>query len=298
MMNQSQVAIEGHEMLCRCRAIALLSLGFMLLPLSARADEKSAVQVKHAWPAAVTAQYSLRFNGIEVGRLKLKSNTTETSYSLSGSAKVSVLFGAFKFSGSSSVSGAIQGGALAPETYQFSWHRDKKLKRAIEIGFEERTARDIAIKPKPRVKSDTVPLKPDHKVGNFDPMTAVLMLTKEDSRPPCDRRVEIFDGNQRYDIVLAPKHRVRLPASSAGSRPEIGHVCRITYEPVAGHRDNADTKAYASNQDAEIVLRHVPGSEMLIPYAVNVPTQWGTGSMVAERIDVITTAAEEIAFSN
>jgi hypothetical protein len=282
-------------MLYRCRAITLLSLGFMLQPLTAHAGEKSA---SHAWPAAVTAHYSLRFNGIEVGRLKLKSNTSETSYSISGSAKVSVLFGAYKFSGSSSVSGTVQGDALAPETYQFSWHRDKKLKRAIEMAFEGRTAKDIAIKPKPRVKSDTVPLTSTDKTGNVDPMTAVLMLTKADNRPPCDRRVEIFDGSQRYDIVLAPKHRVRLPASSAGSRPEIGHVCRITYEPVAGHRDNEDTKAYASNQDAEIILRHVPGSEMRIPHAVNIPTQWGTGSMVAERIHVTTTAAEEIAFSN
>jgi hypothetical protein len=41
----------------------------------------------------------------------------------------------------------------------------------------------------------------------------------------------------------------------------------------------------------EIVLRRIPGSEMLIPYAVNVPTEWGTGSMAAERIDVITTSA-------
>ena len=122
-------------MLYRCRAIALLSLGFMLLPLPAHAGEKSA---KHAWPAAFAAHYSLRFNGIEVGRLKLKSNTSETAYSLSGSAKVSVLFGAYKFSGSSSVSGTVQEDALAPQTYQFSWHRDKKLKRAIEIAFEDR----------------------------------------------------------------------------------------------------------------------------------------------------------------
>jgi hypothetical protein len=129
-------------------------------------------------------------------------------------------------------------------------------------------------------------------------MSAVLMLTKADGRPPCDRRVEIFDGKHRYNIVLTPKHRVRLRPSSAGKRPEIGHVCRIAYEPVAGHRDNDDTKAYTSNRDAEIVLRHVPGSEMLIPYAVNIPTEWGTGTMVADRIDVITTTAAKIAFTN
>ncbi|MGF1621715.1 MAG: DUF3108 domain-containing protein [Rhodomicrobiaceae bacterium] len=270
----------------------------MLLPLPARADQNSAIHAEEAWPTDVRAAYSLRFNGIEVGRLKLKFETTATSYSLSGSAKVSVLFGAFRFSGSSSVSGAVQQGRPTPEAYKFHWKRNKKLERAIEIAFEDRTAKEIAIKPRPKVRPDTVPLEPAHKVGAFDPLSAVLMLTKADGRPPCDRRVNIFDGNHRYDIVLTPKRLTRLPPSSAGRRPETGHVCRIAYEPVAGHRDNDDTKAHRSNRDVEIVLRHIPGSEMLIPYAVNIPTEWGTGSMVAERIDVMTTTAGKVAFTN
>jgi hypothetical protein len=270
----------------------------MLLALPARADQKSAIHAEEAWPTAVRAAYSLRFNGIEVGRLKLDFETTTTSYSLSGSAKVSVLFGAFRFSGSSSVSGVVQQGRPTPEAYKFEWSRNKKLERAIEIAFEDRIAKDIAIKPEPRVKPDTVPLKPAHKVGALDPMSAVLMLTKADGRPPCDRRVNIFDGKHRYDIVLTPKRLTRLPPSSVGQSPEIGHVCRIAYEPVAGHRDNEDTKAYAANRDVEIVLRRIPGSQMLIPYAVNVPTEWGTGSMMAERIDVMTTTAGKVAFTN
>ncbi len=285
-------------MLCRRRAIALFSLGVMLLPLPARADQKSAIDAKEAWPIAVNAAYSLRFNGIDVGRLKFKFETTTASYSLVGSAKVSVLFGAFTFSGSSSASGVVRQGRPAPEAYEFEWSRNRKRQTAIEIAFQDRIAKDIAVKPKPRVRPDTVPLKPAHKAGALDPMSAVLMLTKADGRPPCDRRVDIFDGKHRYDIVLTPKRLTRLPPSSAGQSPEIGHVCRIAYEPVAGHRDNEDTKAYAANRDVEIVLRRIPGSEMLIPHAVNIPTEWGTGSMVAEHIDVVTTTAGNVAFTN
>ena len=75
-------------------------------------------------------------------------------------------------------------------------------------------------------------------------------------------------------------------------------MCRITYEPIAGHRDNADTKSYAANHDAEIVLRRIPGSAMLIPYSVTIPTSWGTGSMETVRIDIVTSGAGKIALTN
>jgi hypothetical protein len=98
--------------------------------------------------------------------------------------------------------------------------------------------------------------------------------------------------------VLTPKRQIQLASASAGKRPEAAYVCRIMYEPIAGHRDNADTKSYASNRDAEIVLRRIPGSEMLIPYSATIPTSWGTGSMVTERIDIITPGAGKIALTN
>lgn len=276
------------------RAVALLSLALTLLPLPAISADKSG----EAWPASVQARYRLRYNGFDVGRLNINTSSTGNSYTVSGSGKVSVLFGTFKWSSSSNVSGTIENGAPAPTAYAFDWHPNKKKKDvAIHIAYKDRVAADVAVVPPPRVRPDTVPLTPEHKVKTFDPLTAILMLTKADGRPPCDRRVNVFDGTQRYDIVFSPKRQTRLPAPSGGGRTEIAHVCRITYEPVAGHRANADTKAYASNNNVEIVLRRIPGSEMLVPYSVTIPTEWGNGYMVAERIEVVTASGEKIAFS-
>jgi hypothetical protein len=281
---------------CGGSAVALLLLGLVLLPVPANSGEKPAGTLDEAWPAAVHARYNLRYDSISVGSLDVKSNTTDKTYSISGSGKVSVLLGLFTWTGSTSASGAIKGGAPAPTTYAFGWRHDKK-NLAVHIGFKDRVAAEVAVEPPPRVRDDVVPLTPAHKSGVLDPLSAIMMLTKADNRPPCDRRAGIFDGMQRYDIVFTPKRQTQLPPLSSGGSPEIGHVCRITYEPVAGHRDNADTKTYASNHDAEIVLRRIPGSEMLIPDSVTIPTAWGTGSMVTERID-IDTAAGKIAFTN
>jgi hypothetical protein len=279
------------------RVIALLSLGLAVLTLPANSGETPVDRQGEAWPTTVHARYRLRYNGINVGRLDINSDLTAKTYSLSGSGKVSVLFGAFSWSSSSSVSGTIEGGAPVPASFAFDWKQNKK-KGATRVGFKDRAATDIAIKPPPRIKSDMVPLKPADKVGALDPMSAILMLTKADNRPPCDRRVGIFDGKQRYDVVLTPKRTMKLPPASGNGPAETAHVCRIMYEPVAGHRDNEDTKNYASNRDAEVVLRRIPGSDMLIPYSVAIPTPWGTGTMVTERIDIVTAAAGKIALTD
>jgi Protein of unknown function (DUF3108) len=275
----------------------MLSLGLALLPLPANSGETSADRTARIWPTSVQAHYRLYFAGIDVGRLDINANTAGNSYSLSGSGKISLLLGTIAWSASSRVSGVIDGDMPAPTNYAFDWRQNKK-RGFIHIGFKDRVATEVAVKPPTRVKPDTVPLAPAHRTGALDPMSAVLMLTKADSRPPCDRRVRIFDGKQRYDLVLTPKRLTRLPSASGRGHTETAYVCRAMYEPVAGHRDNADTKAYAAKRDVEVVLRRIPGSDMLIPYSVTVPTEWGTGSMVTDRIDVVTAAAGKIAFTN
>jgi hypothetical protein len=272
--------------------VLLLYLGLLCAAHSA-----SAAETAPSWPATVKASYSLRFNGIEVGKLDFKSDTSGQSYSLSSKAKVSVFFGAFKWSGTSKVVGAIESGAPTPGAFSFDWKQNKKGGK-VQVGFKDNVASDIAIQPTPKIKSDTVPLTPAHRTNALDPMSAILMLTKADGRAPCDRRVGIFDGKQRYDIVLSPKRVERIAATTSGGRPETGHVCRVTYEPIAGHRDNEDTRNMVANRDAEIVMRRIPGSQMLVPHSVSIPTSWGTGYMVAEKIEVIFPGSTKSALIN
>jgi hypothetical protein len=273
------------------RALLLAIAGFMAPPQSADAGDKP------AWPAAIKARYSLRFDGMEVGKLAIDSTTTDTSYKLSGWAKVSVLFGAMTAGGSSTATGKIERGAPAPAAFAYDWFQNEKRGK-VQIGYKDGAASDIAVQPPAKVKSDTVPLKPADKTGTVDPLSALLALTKADGQNPCERRARIFDGKQRYDIVLTPKRLARLPSSTGGDQSEPAYVCRLMYEPVAGHRNNADTKTFAANRDWELVLRRIPGTEMLIPYSVTIPTPWGTGSMVTEKIEVSADKVRKAALTN
>lgn len=281
----------------RTASTAFLSLGLAVLPLAASSGAKAVDGAGQAWPTTVKARYKLLYNGVEVGRVRINSTATATGYSIEGSAKLSVLFGAFSWSGSSSVSGAVEDGAPAPADYAFQWKQNKKG-GTVRMEFKDRAAPEIAVKPPAKIRSDTVPLTQASMAGALDPMSAILALTKADDRPPCDRRAQILDGKHRYDIVFSPKRLARLPSASGSGPKEVAHVCRVTYEPVAGHRDNEDTKSYRANRDVEIVLRRIPGSQMLIPYSVTIPTSWGTGTMVTDRIEAVTSGAGKVAFTN
>ena len=272
----------------RNRAVALAAVMLALLPLPAVAAEPL--------PTALQARYKLLYNGIGVGHLHVNSSVEGPNYTLSGSGKVSALFGTMTWSGSSSVTGTIDGGAPAPQTYAFDWRHNRKT-GAIKLGFKQQTATDVAVLPPPGPHPDLVALTEAHKVGVIDPVSAMLALTKPDGRPPCDRRVGIFDGKQRYDIVLTPKRMTQLPSAAAGRPAETAAVCRAMYEPIAGHRANDATKTYTSNRDVEVVMRRIPGSAMHVPYSVTVPTAWGTGSMVTERIDIVSPTVGRVALT-
>ncbi len=272
-------------------AVAAVFAALCHLPATAYAGDTPG----EAWPAAVKARYKLQFLGVTVGHLDMASTTTGGTYTMTGSGKVSVLFGAVVWSGSTSASGTIGNSEPVPTAYAHEWSNKKKT-WAVQMRYKDRTASEVAVTPPPGdAPPDQVPVTPASKLGALDPVSAIMMLTRADGRPPCARRLAIFDGKQRYDLAFSFKRMTRLPLASGKETSEVAVVCRVTYAPIGGHRDNDATKSYAANRDVEVVLRRIPGTDMMIPHAVTIPTTWGTGSMTTERIDVTTGTGRKVA---
>jgi hypothetical protein len=265
----------------------------VVLAIGGAGPAATSVQASEPWPATVEARYRLAFQGVEVGKLTFTSKTTGTTYTLSGNADVSVMLGLFKVNTFGTASGAITARAPAPRSYAFNWRGGKK-KGAIRMGFDGDVAKDVAVEPPPGDDKDKVPLTVGHRTDVVDPMSAVMALTRAGGKP-CERRAAVFDGKHRFDIVLSYKKETTI-AGKRGS--EKGIVCRVTYKPIAGHKPQSETAHFAANRDIEVVLRTLPGSEMTIPHAVYIPTDWGTASMVMDRVDVTSTAIGKIALTN
>jgi Protein of unknown function (DUF3108) len=249
------------------------------------------------WPASVNARYKLQYNGINMGTLDFASTTGAQGYQLKTSAHVKLLFGAIRWDGDTTVTGAIAQAAPLPASYVFDWKKNKKG-GAIKLAFAGGNATSVSVEPPSSPSDDTVPLTEEHKKKVLDPLSAVMALTRADGPAPCDRKVSVFDGKHRFDVAMSFKRQTQIAPKKPGGASTIGYVCRLSYAPIAGHKANADTKAYVANQDVEVVLQRVSPGNALIPHTLTIPTKWGTGSMVADKIEVTTVAGVRVALTD
>jgi hypothetical protein len=250
-----------------------------------------------AWPASVSARYKLKFNGVNVGSLDFNSTTGPHGYTLKTAAQVSVLFGTVQWVGNTTVSGVVAAHQPSPSTYAFDWLKNKKG-GAIKLGFVGNKATSVSVEPPNKPSPEVVPITEAHKQGVLDPLSAVMAMTRADGAEPCDRRASVFDGKHRFNIVMSFKRQARIAPRKPGGASSIGYVCRLTYEPIAGHKANADTKTYAANKDVEVVLARMGPGGALIPQSLSIPTGWGTGTMVADHIEVTSTAGVRVSLND
>ena len=96
-----------------------------------------------------------------------------------------------------------------PQNYTFRYATSEK-REAVEIRFQQRMVQDIIINPPSHPGSRAVPITAADLQNVVDPLSAVVLLSQ--ARPSrltggdvCNKRLPIFDGKVRYDLVLSPK---------------------------------------------------------------------------------------------
>jgi hypothetical protein len=99
--------------------------------------------------------------------------------------------------------------------------------------------------------------------------------------------VPVFDGKQRFDIVLSPKRTEPLPDSAPAGVTGPLAVCRATYVPIGGHRpDHPGVKFLSETKDIEVWLVSVPDTDLYIPYRIALPTAWANGVATLTEIEL------------
>ena len=98
-------------------------------------------------------------------------------------------------------------------------------------------------------------------------MTAAFLYARSENLngdlKVCDQTVPVFDGEQRFDLILKPRRTAKLDknASTAGDRP-----------------DNPGIKLMSETNDIEVWFVSLLGTEMYVPYHIVLPTLVGYGS--------------------
>lgn len=250
------------------------------LPLQAQAGAGAS-----KWPSSVSSRYKLSFNGFDVGDYSFESTTNGKTYSATSTANVSALFGAFKWKGTITANGAIAPENPRPVSYQMNY-RTKSKAGLIRLGFDTSGVKTLAVEPKKYPSPEAVPVKPEHMKSVFDPMSAIMALTHAGAGNPCSKKLAVFDGKVRFNLTLSPKGHERLSEAKPSGQPKELHICKVKYDPVAGHKPKDFVNPWVDYGAIEIALRPVPSAGVYVPYRITVPTTLGAAVMVADRIDI------------
>lgn len=240
-----------------------------------------------AWPKSVSTTYRLYFNGFEVGGFAFRSEASGKTYKAESKADVSALFGAFKWNGNISASGKLDPKGPQPSSYTMNF-RTKSKQGRVRLGFDKAGVKSVLVEPKKDwVSPEIVPIKDEHKKSVFDPMSAILAMTHAGGGDPCAKTVPIFDGKARFNLLMSYKGKQKLEEKKPSGQPLELVVCKVTYQPIAGHKPKDFVKPWVDYGGIEIALRPVPSANVYVPYNITVPTSLGAAVMSAERVDIV-----------
>jgi len=270
----------------RARQTALLSALILpaiccVAPTAALAEPKDPVEAQSdELPARVTAVYRIKFGLLgDIGWFKFTSKLEGGDYKLTAQAKVDTAV--FDYVGKMSSNGEVESSATKPADYRFHYKQQaafgKKKDRSLAMVFDRTGVKKIRFMPPDPPSKKAIPVTEDDLKGALDPLSGVMALSLGDLSDPCSRKLPIFDGKQRFDLVF----------NSAKSGPRgAPQVCNVRLLPISGHKKGKGADSVISGK-IEVELAPVHKANIVVPKKVTVPTIIGAAELTTERIEII-----------
>ncbi|MGI9402238.1 MAG: DUF3108 domain-containing protein [Rhizobiaceae bacterium] len=244
-----------------------------------------------AEPARHKTKWDVRFGIIPVGKATFDIEFDSESYSLGASGKtVGVADMIAPGKGSAKSQGLISGDRIVAIEHEavFIEKKKKKDKKSIlEMEFEDGAVKKVSVEPKKRdwkKSKKWVRILEEQLVAVIDPASSIIVpVAPEKARNPravCNRNLNIYDGDTRFDIKL--KYKYTKPITTDGYKGDA-YVCQLRYVPVSGHKKNQRNIEYMSeNKGMEIWLAPMERSNVFSPIRIEVPTWIGRFTALPE----------------
>ena len=223
------------------------------------------------------ANYTVRLFGLSLGSATFSGVIGDQDYELILRARLNGLARVVSDArGVAQASGNIRNGRVLPSGYA-TVSSNSRESRTVRMRLAAGNVQAVDISPPIPERPDRAPLRPAHTRAVVDPLSALLAPVAAGANltgpEACDRKLPVFDGYTRFDIVL--RYAGVRTVEARGYRGQAV-VCRARYRPVAGHRANRrETQFMANNSNMEVWLAPVPGTRVLAPFRIAVATQAG-----------------------
>jgi hypothetical protein len=269
---------------CALAAAALLG-AWGLWPAGSLAEDRPA-------EAEIRATYRVDLAALNLGEFHVNASFKGPAYEMRAKGRFSLLAAMlYRVSGKTASRGEWSKGAPQPAKFTLSYDNGKK-KEQRELRFEDGAVSEITIVPKKKFNPKRrIPVTKEQLEHVLDPLTAAF-LSAASNRPPgdlavCDRTLPVFDGTQRFDIVLRPKRSDVVGSDAPAALAGPVAVCQVKYVPISGYKPNhAGVKFVSENEDIEVWLTPVPRTALYIPYRIVMPTAWGAGAVTLTDIEI------------
>lgn len=255
----------------------LLAAAAGLLPLFAGAPPALA-------QGKLDARYVASVAGVPVGRGTWIVDISGDHFTAAASGRTTGVLSVLSVGeGSAASRGTISAGQPHPTSYAVTVTADERSDE-VRIRLSGGSVKDFAVDPPMPPAPDRIPLTEAHRRGVIDPMTAGLLAVTGNGSTlvpeVCQRRLSIFDGRQRYDLELSYKRMDTVKAARGYQGPVV--VCAVNYRPLAGHRPDRPAIRYlVAQRDMEMWLAPIPGTRVLVPFRISVPTPIGLAVLEA-----------------
>jgi Protein of unknown function (DUF3108) len=235
----------------------------------------------------IDVRYAISLAGLSVGKARLNGSLEGATYTLNVSSALTGIVGAVSQGrGAATARGNYGAGGVLTNGFSLSATNGTDT-RTIQIAAASGAVRNVVIDPPFVDKSDggdRIPLRETHKTGVLDPVSALIMPSRTADpldKANCERRIPVFDGSQRFDVILAYAGTRQVRSEQGYAGPVL--VCSVRYVPIAGHRpERRAVKFMVENRAMDTWLAPANGGKVLIPYRISVKTMVGTTVIEAE----------------
>ena len=268
-------------------AVALLTCG-----LSGAPTLEEAYAEYHVGAASrITAVYRVDLAGFNLGDYRLTTTFRGDDYEMRGEGRFSILEGLiYRWTGSSASRGKVTGNGPTPSMYALSYDGGDK-RGQLRMTFSGGAVTEVSMVPRKRPNPHVIPVTSSQLEGVLDPMTGAFLVSQSENPngdlKVCDQTIPVFDGEQRFNLILTPKRTVRLKKSASTGNSGYAAVCRVKFVPISGYRpDNPGIKLMSQTNDIEVWLVSLPGTPLYVPYRILLPTVVGQGSATSVSFQV------------
>jgi hypothetical protein len=233
----------------------------------------------------LSAQYSIAIAGITIGRGELAAEFNDDGYAARGSGRASG-FLRILVNGQAQVSarGRLIDGRPSPTTFNATFE-DENERTIVAMTLENGTVKSLQADSSVPA-ADRVPVTDEHRLDVSDPVSALLVPSRDALAPSaCERTLPIFDGHRRYDLALAYK---RVDVARAAGYQGAVIVCAATLKPIAGHKPGSPLIKYLTGgRELELWLAPIAGTNLLGPYRLSIANLIGDLVVAATNFDAI-----------